>query len=341
MPLSSGARSAKTELGSGGKERGGRLFIILVAVSLVLFTLSTREAGSGPLTAIRGIFQFVTTPIRLVGVGVTTPFRGLGNVVTNLTADHAALTDLLAENEELRARNAELQESVRASERLEELLQLRSTYSLQSTAARIISTSSDSWSNTVTIDKGSSAGIAVGMPVTDSKGAIGQVIEVSPGTAVVRLIFDENSSVSAMIQSSRAQGMLQGSADSTLRLNLIRTDQTVVVGDMVVTSGLGGVYPKGIPIGEVMSVEKSSGALYYDIVVSPLASLETYEEVLVITSITEDQRASAEDIASADAQDSEADAESARKNATSEAEAGTAEEQGSGENNTSENGEEA
>ncbi len=322
MPLSKGGTPSTPDLNKTSKDKGGRIFIILVVLSVVMFTLSWRENGEGPFSAVRGVFQFLTTPVRYVGAGVTAPIRGLSNVVDNLTADHATLTELEEENSQLRAKNAELQEELRTSERLEELLQLRSTYNLQSTAARIISASTDSWTDSVTIDKGSSAGIAVGMPVADSKGAIGQVIEVSNNSSVVRLITDENSSVSSIIQSSRAQGVLQGSADSTLHLNLIRTDQTVVVGDTVVTSGIGGVFPKGIPIGEVVSVERSAGALYYDIVVNALSNVETFEEVLVITSITEDQRATAQDIAAADAQDSDVDVGNKSASSEQQSEAG-------------------
>lgn len=308
MPLSTGTPGVKNNLANGSRDRGTRALVILLAISLVLVGLHVREGGTGPVSALRGAFQFLTTPIRYVGAAVTAPVRGIGNVVANLTADQATLTELIEENELLRARNAELTEEAKMTERLEDLLELRSTYSLQSTAARIISQSADSWSSTVTIDKGSSAGIAVGMPVTDSKGAIGQVVETSVTSSVVRLLSDENSGVSALVQSSRAQGVLRGSADARLSLELVRTDQVVVAGDMIVTSGLGGVFPKGLPLGKVASVEKAPGALYYDIIVEPLSAVETYEEVLVVTSITEDQRATTEDIEAADAQDSEVDA---------------------------------
>ena len=98
--------------------------------------------------------------------------------------------------------------------------------------------------------------------------------------------------------------MLVGTVTGQLELTLIGADQTVSQGDVVVTSGLGGVFPKGLPLGEVVSVESSPGAAYLTIVVEPFAHAENYEEVLVITSLTEEQRATAEDIAAADAQDS-------------------------------------
>lgn len=285
-------------------DSGARLFVFLVVLSLVMFTMSARESGSGFFTTLRGGFMTVTTPLRVVGSALTTPFQALGNVFSNLTATQETLSDLREENERLLAKNAELQEEAQAAKRLQDLLGLQSSYSLQSTAARIISTSTDSWSRTVVIDRGSSSGLAIGMPVTNSSGAIGQIIECGPTSATVRLIADESSSVSALVQSSRAQGVLKGSAGGTLHLTLIATDQSVSVGDSVVTSGLGGVYPKGLPLGRVLSVNKNDGDLYYTIVVEPPSSAESFEEVLVITSLTENQKANSEDIAKADDQDS-------------------------------------
>ena len=260
--------------------------------------------GSGsPFEAVRGAFQTVTSPVRYLGSTVSAPFQGLGNIITNLTTDQQTLSDLQEENQRLQARNAELEEAEQTASRLQSLLDLQDSYSLQSTAARIISSSTDSWTSTVTIDKGSTSGLTVGMPIMASNGIIGQIIQCNPTTSVVRLVTDESSSISAMVQSSRAQGMINGSATGQVTLELIRTAQTVEVGDVVVTSGLGGVFPKGLPLGRVTSVENNPGSLYLDIVVEPFAHTENNEEVLVITSLTEGQQASAEDIAAADAQE--------------------------------------
>lgn len=259
--------------------------------------------SNSPLELVRGAFQTVTSPVRYLGSTVSAPFQGVGNVITNLTTDQQTLSDLQAENERLQARNAELEEAEQTASRLQSLLDLQDSYNLQSTAARIISSSTDSWTSTVTIDKGSSSGLTVGMPIMASNGVIGQIIQCNAATSVVRLVKDESSSISAMVQSSRAQGMLTGSATGQVTLELIRTGQTVEVGDVVVTSGLGGVFPKGLPLGRVTSVENNPGALYLDIVVEPFAHTENNEEVLVITSLTEGQEASAEDIAAADAQE--------------------------------------
>lgn len=300
MPINGAPRGfQRTDQNSSG----GRLAIVLLAISVILFTLSCRLGDAGVLGAMRSVYQTITMPISYVGSVAVQPFQGLGNIFANLTADQQTLSELQEENKQLVAQNAELEEAQQTATRLQALLDLQDTYNLQSTAARIIDASYDLWSATVTIDKGSTSGLAVGMPVTDAYGVVGQISEVSATTSVVRLITDENSGVSAMVQSSRAQGMLNGSADGTLTLNMVRTDQTVNVGDIVVTSGLGGVYPKGLPLGTVTAVEKYDGALYYTIDVQPFTSTESYEEVLVITSLTEDQMATAEDIAAADSQE--------------------------------------
>ena len=306
MPSMHGGRSRaataklrKSDAGAGA----GVLAAVLVAISLLVFTVSARDGGTGFFGQLRGGMQMVTAPLQLMGSAITSPFTGLGNVFKNLTADGQTLVELQQENERLVARNVELEEAEQSAQRLQELLQLRDNYSLQSMAARVISGSTDSWTSSVVIDRGTSSGLAVGMPVTSETGAIGQIISCSPTTATVRLLNDEASSVSAMLQKSRAQGMLQGSVDGKLRLTLIRTDQNVQVGDVVVTSGLGGVFPKGLPLGKVASVQSSPGEGFYEIEVEPNARIANLEEVLVITSLTEEQQASDDDITNADAND--------------------------------------
>ncbi len=305
MPLTGTRRPSGPALGNARQGGGGGALVACIIVSIALFTASCRMGDEGPLGVVRGAFQTVTSPVRYLGSTLSMPFQGLGNVFTNLTADQQTLSELREENERLRARNVELEEAAMSVERLQGLLDLQDVNNLQSTAAHIISGSTDSWSSTVTIDKGSLTGVSVGMPVTSSSGVIGQIVECGPTTSTVRLITDENSSVSAMLQSSRLQGMLEGTVGDQLRLSLIPSDGSVSIGDVVVTSGLGGVFPKGLPLGEVTSVENAPGAAYLTIVVEPYAHAENNEEVLVITSLTEEQQATEEDIAAADAQDTE------------------------------------
>ena len=276
-----------------------RPLIVFCIVSVLLLTFYIREGERGPIHMVRSGVNTVMAPARFVGSAVATPFDAVGNVFSNLTASQESLADLKKENAKLTAKVAKLSEAEKTAERLEKLMGLTSTYKLNSTAARIIGTSSDAWTGTVTIDKGSADGMSINMPVASSDGVVGQIISVSRNTSVVRLLTDENSGISAMVQDTRAQGMLQGQADGTLRLEYVTTDSDVKAGDIIVTSGIGGVFPKGLPLGTVSSVDKSANSVYYTIVVRTQAQMENNEEVLVITSLNDDQKASDSDVASA------------------------------------------
>lgn len=295
MATSSGFSATK----QGRQPTGFRALIICSLISVLLLTFYVREGESGPLHVVRGVVTTATTPFRVAGSLAAAPFGALGQVASNLTASTETLSELKVENEKLTAKVAELTEAEKTAERLQALVGLKSTYNLQSTAARIIGTAGDAWSRTVTIDKGSSSGFATGMPVCNSGGVIGQIIEVSATTSTVRLITDENSGVSAMIQSTRAQGTLKGQPDGSLKLEYVPADADVKEGDIVITSGLGGVFPKGLPLGTVTSVEKATNAVYYTISVRADASAESNEEVLVVTALTDDQSATTDEVASA------------------------------------------
>ena len=314
MPRSNGF---SPHLNTQKQSTGIRPLIVLCLVSLLLLTFYIREGDEGTIHTLRSGVSVVTTPVRVAGSLVATPFNALGNVVGNLTASQETLSDLKQQNAELTAQVAELSEAKKTAERLESLVGLQSTYNLTSTAARIIGTSSDAWSRTVTIDKGTASGFSLGMAVCNSGGVIGQIVEVSATTSTVQLANDEGSGISAMIQSTRAQGMLQGQADGTLRLSYVSTDADVAVGDIVITSGIGGVFPKGLPLGTVTSVEKSDNDVYYTIVVRAQSTAENNEEVLVITALNDDQTASDEDVASANAAANAAPASSSDNTDTS------------------------
>lgn len=207
----------------------------------------------------------------------------VGEAVGDATASPETLNQLQAQNEELAALVMQLEEYRLENERLTELLNLADAYSLESTAAHILSTSIDSWNQTITIDKGTNDGLAVGMPVMSPNGLIGQIESIGPLTAEVRLLTDANSGVAVFLQANRSEGVLSGSYERLLYLNYISLDVEVVPGDVVVTSGAGGVYPKGIVIGEVTSVNYSPSDVYQKIVVKPTARVKYYEEVLVLT----------------------------------------------------------
>lgn len=276
-----------------------RQLFVCCLLSIILLTLYVREGDTGLVHSVRAAAAVVAAPARMAGSLAAAPFGAIGNAVQNATAPQETLTELKKQNEELTAKVAELSEAKATAERLQALVDLKSTYNLQSTAARIIGASGDSWSQTVTLDKGSTSGFAAGMPVCNAGGVIGQIVGVSATTSTVRLISDEQSGVSAMVQSTRAQGMLQGQADGSLRLSYVPSDAEVKTGDIVITSGIGGVFPKGLPLGTVSSVEKDANATYYTIGVRAVTAAENNEEVLVITSLSDGQAASDQEVQAA------------------------------------------
>lgn len=288
-------------LNSSKQSTGGRPLIVLCLVSLLMLTMYLREGDAGLMHSLRAGVMTVTSPVRMLGAAAASPFNAVGNAVSNATASPETLEQLREENERLTARVAELAEAQKTADRLEALVELKSSYDLESTAARIIGGTGDAWSDTVTLDKGSTSGFAPGMPVCGAGGVIGQIIEVSATTSTVRLVTDEQSGVSAVLQSSRAQGVLQGQADGTLRLAYVSADAEVEVGDIVLTSGIGGLFPKGLPLGTVTSVDRAANAVYYTVVVRPASTAENNEEVLVVTSLSDEQVASDEEVAAANA----------------------------------------
>lgn len=274
--------------GSPKKIGGGLLAILLSVVSLGLLTLWNFEGGStleasGPLHSMRSAISTVVAPFDRTSSYFGTAADSLSTAVQDATASPETLSELQAQNEELSALVMQLEEYRLENERLTGLLELSTAYNLEATAAHILRPSVDSWNQTITIDKGSNDGIAVGMPVMSPNGLIGQIESVSLYTAQVRLITDQNSGVAVFLQSNRTEGVLEGSLSGLLYLNYISLDVKIVPGDVVITSGAGGVYPKGIVIGEVTSVTSQPSDVFQTIVVKPVARVQTYEEVLVLT----------------------------------------------------------
>ena len=267
-----------------GEAPGRRVLVGLVCLSIVIVTLYSLEGASGPVHSLRKAVQVVAAPFEWAGSQVARPFRALSDRLADATADTETLTSLKERNAELSSQLSELNEYRLENERLRAIINLSSAYGAQGIGARVIGSSSDGWTSTVTIDKGSSSGVAEDMPVTDGNGVVGQVTEVSLVSSTVTLLSDSSYTVSAILQDSRENGVLCGSVDGSLHLEYVPVATSVSLGEYVVTSGMDGVYPKGLLLGVVTSVTSSPSDVYHDIVVAPVASAQNYEEVFVITS---------------------------------------------------------
>lgn len=257
--------------------------VVLIVVSVVLITVSVRVENGGVFGTVRSAVHAASGAMQTATSVISTPFKAIGGTGESTSGmsdeDIAALKQ---ENDQLRILVAQLEEYRHQDQRLTALLGLSDAYGLETVSGRVISSTSG-WDQTATINVGSDNGVRVGMGVMSSTGLYGQVETVGPDTAVVRLISDADSSVSAMVQGTRSSGIVTGSYDGTLTMEYVSVDTTVGEGDLIITSGAGGTYPKGIVIGRVHSVEKDSSKLYYRIQVEPISSLRNCEEVLVLT----------------------------------------------------------
>lgn len=256
--------------------------ILLVAVAIVLITVWFREGDAGPIHRLRRGVQAASAPASAAGEFVTRPVRGFLGWASDIGVSRSQLEELRDQNASLRSRVAELEEARLENARLTELVKLTRPGDLEAVGARVIGRPSSAWEGVITIDRGSADGIETGMPVLGPLGLLGQTVEVSKSSAKVRLITDPRSGVAAMVQATRVEGIVNGSIDGHLSLDFVSRDATVTAGDVVITSGLGGVFPKGIIIGEVLEAVSTSGGLQQDIRITPASDPSALEEVLVL-----------------------------------------------------------
>jgi rod shape-determining protein MreC len=178
---------------------------------------------------------------------------------------------------------------------LEKLLELRDRVNLQTTAAQIIGAAATPDFRTVTIDKGTRDGLRPDMAIISPAGVVGRIVVPSARSAKVQLLIDRNAAAGALIERSRAQGVAVGGGEDRLRLEFVSEAADIVVGDVVVTSGIDGIYPKGFVIGRVEVVDKS-GLTYKRISVKPAVDFSSLEEVLVVTTPTPGRDAAGEGV---------------------------------------------
>ncbi|MBQ8626197.1 MAG: rod shape-determining protein MreC, partial [Agathobacter sp.] len=215
--------------------------------------------------------------------------------------DFRTLSDVLKENEELRAQVDELQKLITDSkldqyelENLRELLALDKKYpSYEKVAASVIAKDGGNWFSTFTINRGTQDGIEVGMNVISGSGLVGIVTDVGPNYAKVRSIIDDSTNVSAMIATTGDNFNVSGNLQSMNQSMVIDfsglkdEDDQVKVGDPVVTSYVSDQYQQGILIGYISSIEKNSNNLTKTGTITPVVDFEHLEDVLVITKLKE------------------------------------------------------
>ena len=254
-----------------------------VAAMIGLALLLALVGQVGVLTPVQGVFLRVTAPVEQV---LTTVFRPVASTLSN-AGEIGDLRDensrLRLENEELRNQVGELQQNAADIKGLREALDLtQGDTSVKYVAADVVHRDASAFTDVVTINRGSNDGVQDGMVVVSTQGTLmGKVTKVTATNSFVRLITDTQSRVSAEVQETGADGSVKGTPNRGLAFELAQGD--IQVGDTLVTAGLGGGYPRGLPIGRVSAVSGTNQDLYKKVTIEPGVRIGTAENVLVRT----------------------------------------------------------
>jgi rod shape-determining protein MreC len=245
----------------------------------------TGETSDGTLL-IRQWTVAAITPLEKALVPTTGFFRNTWNnyfYLRNVRRENEQLRDQI---QQMRLEQVRLQQDAAQARRLQTLLAFKEEYISETVPAQVIGTSGSEQSRVIYIDRGSDHGLKENMAVITPDGIVGKVLRVFPGTAQVLIISDQTSGVGVILEKSRLQGILKGSADGTVNVEYIMTDEKVEPGEVVLSSGGDKIFPKGLPIGKVAAVAPGKN-MFLRIRVIPAAELTRLEEVLVITKVVE------------------------------------------------------
>ena len=259
------------------------LAALLAGFAIVNMVVDRRALAQGgrELSWWSGLALDVAVPIQKA---VAVPF----NAARAGWGDYVALQGVHSENEELRAKlaesedeNLQLREALLASGRLDRIAEMSKEFDVPMLRADLVGLDASTWFRSVLIDRGRNHGVHSGMPLISELGVVGLVTATSRNAAKGMLLLDRQSAVSAVVQRSRDRGVVRGTGDG-LVFEFVGRDADVAPGDLLITSGLGGVFPKGLRIGVVASVEEAGALLQREASVDPVVDFGRLEQVFVM-----------------------------------------------------------
>jgi rod shape-determining protein MreC len=262
----------------------GVRLIILVLAAVLLLAMQV----SGNLRPLTGLATQLTSPAQLSATGITDSVASTWSSLLSLRTIQQEAAALGVRNLQLQAEINTLNEVEKENEQLRGLLdfaQTRPRLDLRGAqiVARRIGVESTNFFDSILIDLGREHGIEIGMPVVTAEGLVGRISSVNDATSTVLLLNDPASSASAILGTSRLNGVVRGSTSGELIMDFIPQGPTFSEGEIVLTSGLGGRFPKGIVIGEIRSIETQANAVFQKAVIEPSVDFGSLELVLVIT----------------------------------------------------------
>lgn len=257
-------------------------FGVLVLLAAVTMVSDRRDLGEGDLPWWQGLLLDFAIPIQKV---LAAPVESVGQAWRR----YGDLVDVEEENERLRAtiarleeENLQYREALVASGHLDRIAEMRDEFEMSMLPSEVVGLDVSPSFRSVLLDRGRSRGVQSGFPVVTEAGLVGLVTHTSEQAAKTMLVLDRQSAVEAVVQRSRVRGIVRGHGSDDLRFEFLVRGGDVIVGDSVLTSGLGGIYPKGLRIGEVVQVEAAGGRLLQVAHVKPSVDFGRLEQVFVM-----------------------------------------------------------
>ena len=286
------ARKGGAPRGKGGKVR--RIVFSVIAFGIVAVTVFfLMSPGSGQVSIFENALGSLVTPVQNA---FRTAASGVRNFTTTWRSYNALQADYNAisfENEQLRMELQSADEAVEENQRLQDLLDARSTYeSLDPIYAKVIARDAGPWFETFSVNRGSSAGVSTGMAVVNGSGLVGRVYEVGLNYAKVITIIDSRSAVACLMQRTRDNGVMRGqisASDSVASCHVyyLPNVNSITPGDIVITSGTDSLYPKGLRIGTVTALSLDAGSEGTYAIVTPSVDFQRIEEVFILRTVIE------------------------------------------------------
>ncbi|HUQ88023.1 MAG TPA: rod shape-determining protein MreC [Vicinamibacterales bacterium] len=261
------------------RQRPGVVLGAAILLHVVLISAQVNTASGLP------VLQYVTfgsfSEVQRGTMAIIDGVRGMWSGYIALQQVQQENTALRQEMHTLQVRLQEERAEAQRTDNLRQLLELRDRANLDTVAAEVIAGAASVDFRTVTIDKGSSDHLATDMAVISPAGVVGRVILPSRRASIVQLLIDRNAAAGALIERTRVQGVVVGIGDGMMRMQYVPGTADVKTGDLVVTSGIDGIYPKGFVIGTIDHADRGVGA-YHEIVIRPAVDFSRLEEVLAV-----------------------------------------------------------
>ncbi len=254
--------------------------VLLLLVALVLMSMRVKQRKGVEL--LDALLMETSFPLQKAANFIVQTVQGTFQhyiFLVNLEKENRMLKEKIARLQEENHRTNEIR---LANERLRQLLQFRERNFPSMIGSEVIGRDPSFWFKSVMIDKGESDGVKKGMAVISPAGVIGQVLKTAPHYATVLLITDYNSAVDCIVERSRAKAIIEGKGENRCQLKYLLRAEEVAVGDVVVTSGLGGNFPKGLVVGEVKKVDKKGHGVFQYAELVPSVDMTRLEEVFVV-----------------------------------------------------------